>query len=122
MHHAAEDLDGSVTAVNDRIGTQAGCFQRRGECNHFENRSGLKWRDNGKIFATLWDERHANVMMDEGGIRTAVHERPETCSEVWWGKRLAAVRVDLDSAEADVLSELLRDAWETKAPVRSRRG
>jgi len=80
------------------------------------------FRVGGRIFATLWDERHANVMMDEGGIRTAVHERPETCSEVWWGKRLAAVRVDLDSAEADVLSELLRDAWETKAPVRSRRG
>ena len=25
----------------------------------------------GKIFATLWDEEHMNIMLDEGGIRTA---------------------------------------------------
>ena len=80
------------------------------------------FRVGGRIFATLWDEKHANVMVDEGGIRSAVYERPETCTEVWWGKRLAAVRVDLDRAEADFLADLLRDAWETKAPARSRPG
>ena len=26
----------------------------------------------GKIFATLWDEEHVNVMVDEPGILTAV--------------------------------------------------
>ena len=70
----------------------------------------------GKIFATLWDEEHMNVMLDEGGIRTAVHANGETCEEVWWGKRLAAVRVNLARADAERLAELLSDAWEQKAP------
>jgi hypothetical protein len=72
----------------------------------------------GKIFATQWDEHHMNVMLDEGGIRTAVHNEPDTCEEVWWGKRLAAVRVDLRRANAEMLEDLLTDAWQTKAPKR----
>ncbi len=48
------------------------------------------FRVNGKIFATLWDEEHMNVMLDEGGIVMAVQAQPDTCEEVWWGKRLAA--------------------------------
>jgi hypothetical protein len=72
----------------------------------------------GKIFATQWDEQHLNVMLDEGGVRTAVAAHPEACEEVWWGKRLAAVRVDLRRADAPLLADLLSDAWETKAPKR----
>jgi hypothetical protein len=75
------------------------------------------FRARGRIFATLWDEQHMNVMVDEGGIMTAVQSRPEVCSEVWWGKRLAAVRVDLPRADAALLRELLADAWEQKAPA-----
>jgi hypothetical protein len=72
----------------------------------------------GKIFATLRDEDHMNVMLDEGGILTAIHSDPETCEEVWWGKRLAAVRVNLRRADAEMLANLLADAWEGKAPKR----
>jgi hypothetical protein len=72
----------------------------------------------GRIFATQWDEDHMNVMLDEGGILTAVHNEPETCEEVWWGKRLAAVRVNLRRVDAEMLESLLTDAWETKAPKR----
>jgi hypothetical protein len=72
----------------------------------------------GKIFATLWDENHMNVMLDEGGILTAAHAEPATCTEVWWGKRLAAVRVNLRRADAEMLAGLLTDAWEGKAPRR----
>jgi hypothetical protein len=67
-----------------------------------------------RIFATLWDARHMNVMLDEPGIMTAVAEHPDECSEVYWGKRLAAVRVDLEAADPALLRELLQDAWETK--------
>jgi hypothetical protein len=74
----------------------------------------------GKIFATLWTDRQMNVMVDEPGIRTAVEAWPAICSDVWWGKRLAAVRVDLDRAGRELLSELLADAWERKAPARLR--
>jgi len=72
----------------------------------------------GKIFATLWDADHMNVMLDEGGILTAVQADPETCEEVRWGKRLAAVRVDLRRADAAMLADLLSDAWERRAPKR----
>jgi hypothetical protein len=70
-----------------------------------------------RIFATLWDPEHMNVMVDHDGILTAVQASPNSCAEVWWGTRLAAVRVDLRLADADVLGELLRDAWERKAPA-----
>jgi hypothetical protein len=72
----------------------------------------------GKIFATLWDEEHMNVMLDPDGIRTAVQAEPSVCAEQWWGKRLAAVRVSLPRADAGLLAELLADAWERKAPKR----
>ena len=69
----------------------------------------------GKIFATLWDDTRMNVMLDEGGVRTAVHSS-DACTEVWWGKRLTAVGVSLAQAESAFLADLLRDAWEGKAP------
>jgi hypothetical protein len=72
----------------------------------------------GKIFATLWDERTMNVMLDQPGILTAVERHPDLCSERWWGSRLAAVSVDLQGADDEMLAELLGDAWEGKAPRR----
>ena len=71
-----------------------------------------------KIFATLWEEVHMNVMLDEGGIRMAVQSDPDAFEEVWWGKRLAAVRVDLRRVEAATLRRLLEEAWELRAPRR----
>jgi hypothetical protein len=75
----------------------------------------------GRIFATLWDEHHMNVMVDEPGILTAVGAHPEVCEEVRWGKRLAAIRVDLRRASQGLLEELLADAWERKRGARRRR-
>ncbi|MDQ6807484.1 MAG: MmcQ/YjbR family DNA-binding protein [Actinomycetota bacterium] len=72
----------------------------------------------GKIFATLWDEEHMNVMLDPDGIRTAVQAEPSACAERWWGERLAAVQVALERADADLLCDLLADAWERRAPKR----
>jgi hypothetical protein len=72
------------------------------------------FRVDRRIFATLWDEQHMNVMLDEPGILTATQEHSGICSELWWGKRLAAVRVDLEQATQSLLGELLEDAWERK--------
>jgi hypothetical protein len=72
------------------------------------------FRVSKRIFATLWDEHHMNVMVDEPGILTAVQAHPRVCSEVWWGKRRAAVRVDLRAARPQLLAALLEDAWESK--------
>jgi len=74
------------------------------------------FRVRGKIFATLPDPDHVNAMVAEEEIRAAVAENPSVCQEVWWGRRLAAVRVDLGGAEASLVSELLIDAWLHKAP------
>jgi hypothetical protein len=57
-------------------------------------------------------------MLDEPGIMTAVEHHPDECTEVWWGKRLAAARVNLDHADRELLAGLLADAWEGKAPAR----
>jgi len=70
----------------------------------------------GKIFATLWDEDHMNVMLDEAGILTGAQREPETCTEFWWGKRLGALHVNLDRVDPTRLADLLTDAWEGKAP------
>jgi len=72
------------------------------------------FRIGGRIFATLWDADHMNVMVDEPGILTAVQSHPKVCAEVWWGKRLSAVRVTLSATDPELLSELLADAYEGK--------
>ena len=77
------------------------------------------FRVGGKIFATLWSSERMNVMVDEDGVRTAIHDAPDACEEVWWGKRLAAVGVTLARADRELLRELLADAWEQKAPKRN---
>lgn len=77
------------------------------------------FRVSGRIFATLWDERHMNVMVDEPGILTAVETAPEVCSEFWWGRRRAAVHVALERATEPLLADLLTDAWEGKGGTRA---
>lgn len=69
------------------------------------------FRARGKIFATLPDDDHLHVMLDEGAIREAVSEWSEWCEEKWWGKKLSAVRVQLSAADPAGVAELLQDAW-----------
>jgi hypothetical protein len=76
------------------------------------------FRVGGKIFATLWTPTALNVMAGEARIASAAAEHPELCSEVHWGKRLAAVRVDLPRADAGLVEELLAEAWSRRAPRR----
>ena len=76
------------------------------------------FRVGGKIFATLWSAERMNVMLDEGGIRTAIGAAPQACEEVRWGKRLAAVGVTLARAEPELLRAWLEEAWEQREPKR----
>ena len=69
------------------------------------------FRVHGKIVATVPDESHLRVMLDEAGIRTAVAETPAVCQEFYWGTRLACVVVDLTAAPAPLVQDLLNDAW-----------
>lgn len=76
------------------------------------------FRVDGRIFATIWDERQMNVLLDEPGIHTAVQRNPDACREFWWGRRLRAVQLQLDRADESLAADLLADAWECKAPKR----
>jgi hypothetical protein len=72
----------------------------------------------GKIFATVWDKQHLNVMLATDSIERAVLAHPAMCEEFRWGKRLRAVHVDLTRVTKKVLEELLTEAWIRKAPRR----
>jgi hypothetical protein len=74
------------------------------------------FRVRGRIFATVPDDDHLRVMVDEGEIRAAVAEDPEAFAEFWWGARLSCVVVDLRAAPPDQVRELLTDAWRRRAP------
>jgi hypothetical protein len=76
------------------------------------------FRVDGRVFATLWDENHMNVMLDEPGIQTAVQGNPDACEGFWWGGRLRAVHVNLDRVDEALAGDLLADAWEHRAPKR----
>lgn len=74
-------------------------------------------RVRGKIFATVPDDEHVRIMLDENGIRSAVAEEPLICDEFYWGKKLSCVVVAVKPATTSLLRELLTDAWLLKAPV-----
>lgn len=78
------------------------------------------FRVSNKIFATVPDEQHVRIMLDQEDILAAVAEEPRACAELWWGKRLACVVVELDQAPRPLIKELIEDAWRRKAPARLR--
>lgn len=78
------------------------------------------FRVQGKIFTTVPDARHLHVMVDSFVTHAAVGTHAKACEELWWGKRLSGVRVNLDHADRDLLADLLEDAWLRRAPKRLR--
>ncbi|WP_185981798.1 MmcQ/YjbR family DNA-binding protein [Skermania sp. ID1734] len=75
------------------------------------------FRIRGKIFATVPDPGHLRIMVGEDEIRACVAEDPHAFSELYWGKRLACVTVQLSEVGSKRLSELLTEAWLRKAPA-----
>jgi hypothetical protein len=75
------------------------------------------FRVRGKIFASaLPDGDSCNVLLDEPDARAAVFEAASVFGELWWGKRLVGVKVDLASADPTRVQELLTEAWLRRAP------
>jgi len=75
------------------------------------------FRVRGKIFASaLPDGDSCNVLLDEPDARAAVFEDADVFGELWWGKRLVGVKVDLASADPTRVQELLTEAWLRRAP------
>jgi hypothetical protein len=81
---------------------------------HFDLSS---FRVRRKIFATITpDEAHLHIFVDEGETRASVTEDPAAFEELWWGKQLRGVRVNLVAADAARVYELLEESWRRKAP------
>ena len=83
---------------------------------HFDSAS---FRVRGHIFVTLpADGDCAHVFVEEDDVHAAVTEQPSFCAELWWGKKLSGVRIQLAEADPVLVHELIVDAWRRKAPLR----
>src|ERR1700730_9231604 len=80
------------------------------------------FRVSEKIFATIWDENHVNVMLDPIRILEVARENPRSCAEFWWGRQLRCVSVDVRYASAKLLGKLFREAWERKTKKARKKG
>ena len=85
------------------------------ESDHWGNPS---FRIYGRIFATVPDPAHLNVMIDPFDVDAAVREDPAACSELLWGKEVRGVRVDLIHASPKLVGDLLEAACRRRAPRR----
>lgn len=57
------------------------------------------------------------VMVDEVRVLELVAREPGVYRTVHWGRRVAAVAVDLVRAERDDVRELLEEAWRRRSSV-----
>lgn len=73
------------------------------------------FRVGGKIFATMPDDEHLNVMLEDSDIRAELEAHPDCCEGQMWGKKLSALRVTLSAADAERVEGWLTDAWERRA-------
>lgn len=81
---------------------------------HFDMSS---FRVRGKIFATVPPQGGLlHVFVDEAEARALAASNPGAYSELWWGKRLSGVRIELRNADRGEVCELLEQAWRRKAP------
>jgi hypothetical protein len=81
---------------------------------HFDRAS---FRVAGKIFATVApDGASVNVFVDDATREIMTTVDPKAFETLWWGKKIAGLKVDLAAAKSRDLRALLRAAWERKAP------
>jgi hypothetical protein len=66
------------------------------------------FRIDGKIFATLWDPTHLNVMLSPVRIVEVAGENPEICREIWWGHRLSYVQLELTVTDRPLVEKLIQ--------------
>ena len=83
------------------------------EQDHFGRPS---FRIRERIFATVPDPEHLNVMIDAFDVDGVVRQYPAACQELWWGKKLSGVQVNIQTATTEMIRELLAAAWRRRAP------
>jgi hypothetical protein len=81
---------------------------------HFDLAS---FRVKGKIFATVPpEEKNLHVFVDGAVLDVLPAAQPKAYEKLFWGKRLAGLRVTLAAAKSVDVEELLRSAWRRRAP------
>jgi hypothetical protein len=87
------------------------------EVEEYEHGGHPAFRVRGKRFATMLDSEGINLMPGEPAILAVTQQHPDVCTERWWGKRLAAVRVAFGAIAPELMEELVVEAWSSKAPA-----
>jgi hypothetical protein len=83
---------------------------------HFELTS---FRVGGKIFATApADGSAVNIFVGEEERVPLVAANPQTFENLYWGKVVCGIRVNLPNADSKAVKKLLLHAWARKAPKR----
>ena len=103
-----------MTTSHDEVRRIALALPEVTEADHHGRHS---FRLGTAVLATVPDEHGLNVMVAESEARAAVAASP-ACSLLWWGKKLSGVRLDLAVADADLVGDLLEEAWRRRAPAR----
>lgn len=74
------------------------------------------FRVRGRIFATMPDFEHLNVMIDPFDVDGAINAAPDACDQLLWGDEIRGVHVNMRVAEPGMVLGLLTAAWRHKAP------
>ncbi|WP_445150930.1 hypothetical protein [Baekduia sp. Peel2402] len=69
-------------------------------------------------FATMLDDEGVNLFPGEEGILAFTQSHPQWCTERWWGKQLAAVRLHYADAPRELVEDLVLESWSARAPKR----
>lgn len=81
---------------------------------HFQS---VSFRIRGKIFATVPPHgEFLHVFVGEEDRETALAIAPRCIEKLFWGKRVAGLRIKLAAAKPEHVKNLLRKAWTDKAP------
>jgi len=74
------------------------------------------FRVRGRIFATLPDADHLNLMIDPIEVDGVVRHAPAVAEPLLWGKEVRGVRLHMHVASHDLVQTLLNAAWRRRAP------
>jgi len=77
----------------------------------------ISFRVSGKIFVTAPPEgTHLHVFVDDALRGPALAAYPGFIEKLLWGGNVRGLRIALAAAKPDVVENLVRAAWEAKAP------
>jgi hypothetical protein len=88
------------------------------EVEEYEHGGLPAFRVRGTRFASMLDADGVNLMLGADGITAALAAWPDACEPRHFAGRLASVRVAYRALPADVVSDLVAEAWAAHAPKR----